>query len=338
MRLNVLNSAPAGLFNTPAAELEQLLGGPTLVHLQGELEPPIFVSVLLHGNELSGWHGVCSILQNVLRTGESLPRSLMLLIGNVAAAAAGVRTLEGQADFNRIWRNPPGNGYEFVDDLLGQVARQKPLLALDVHNNTGRNPHYSVLTSLSPASRGLAFLFSDKAVLVEEPDSVLSRALEQFCPAVAVEAGPISDTRSDLLAADLLKRSIALDGLPPDPGTDLQLYQALARIHVTDGVRFDFADDLTAPLEEDQLLLTSGIEAVNFHPLDAGFEVAMNRAALQDSLQVLDPQHNDVTAEFLIQSSGVVMLRQPVVPAMFTTDKAVVRQDCLGYLMRRLEA
>ena len=105
-------------------------------------------------------------------------------------------------------------------------------------------------------------------------------------------------------------------------------------MHVGDGIRFDFADEFVeGSVLDDDLILTSGMEAVNFHAIDAGFPFAMTRAPLHTTLRVLDANHADVTDDFLEESQGLVSLRQPVIPAMFTTDHAVVRQDCLCYFM-----
>ena len=333
MRLNILKAPPPNLFDTPANGLARLLGGPTLLHLSGAEPTPLFVSVLLHGNEHSGWHAVCDVFKQL----EALPRSLLLFIGNVDAAQAGVRTLPDQTDYNRVWRGHVGPEREWADELLDYVATESPFAAFDVHNNTGRNPHYSVLTNLEPASKGLAGLFSDKAVYIEEPDTVLSRALQNMCPSIAVEVGPIDDQASDARTLELLLAALCLENIPDDPGDALKLHQAVARVHVPDHVRFDFVGELPPQATAtDDLLITGGIEAVNFHEIDAGFEFGYSRVPLPQALRVLDPAHNDVTSDYLHLSNGHVQLRQPVIPAMFTTDRQVIRQDCLCYFMQRL--
>ena len=71
-----------------------------MLHWQGA-GPTLFVSVLLHGNEDAG----LKALQRLLRKyrGRPLPRAMSVFVGNVHAAAAGVRHLPEQPDFNRIW-------------------------------------------------------------------------------------------------------------------------------------------------------------------------------------------------------------------------------------------
>ena len=49
--LNEIEKLPEGLLEVPSEGLYDLLAGPTLIHLPGRSPEPLFVSVLLHGNE-----------------------------------------------------------------------------------------------------------------------------------------------------------------------------------------------------------------------------------------------------------------------------------------------
>ncbi len=330
--LHVLHTPPADLYATPADRLAERLPGPTLLYLQGAQDPPLFLSVLLHGNETSGWDA----LRSVLASARPLPRSVMLFVGNVEAAARCVRSLPGQVDFNRIWRGKHADT-TLVSALLSQLAAQPLFAALDIHNNTGRNPHYSVITQITPQTLGLAYLFSDKAVLVEEPDSVLTRAVQAYCPATTVEVGPVNDPQSVTRTIDLLERYLRLETVPQERPDNLTLLRSLARVHVVDNVEFDFADAADAArLSKDDLVLTAGMEAVNFHPVLAGTEFGFTRKPLHRALKVLDPEHRDVTAEFLREEHGDISLTRQVIPAMYTTDRDVIRQDCLCYFMETI--
>jgi len=87
--LQELDYLPPGLLEAESDALHRLLGGPTLIHLPGGRQPPLFVSVLLHGNETVGWDALRGLLsERIARFGEPrLPRALSFVIGNVAAAA-----------------------------------------------------------------------------------------------------------------------------------------------------------------------------------------------------------------------------------------------------------
>lgn len=320
--LQRIEGLPPGLLDVEARALNDRLGAPTLLRLKGRERTPIFISVLLHGNETSGWDGLGQVLR---RRAAALPRDLLILIGNVEAAAAGVRTLPGQADFNRIWRPASGIGAE----VLAGIADEPLLAVVDLHNNTGQNPPYAVLTDLSPGSLGLACLYeSGVGVFVEEPDTVLTRAFAGRAPSVALELGPVADAQAVPRAVRYLDKLFALGEMPTGRMDDLRLFRTLARVHPPVDAAFGFSGIGEGDLD---LVLDAAIEASNFRALPAGAEFGMARNGF--NLQVLDNQHQDVTDRFLEVRDGRIRTTRALVPAMYTTDAQVVRQDCLCYLM-----
>lgn len=331
-RLRIYESLPAGLTEHDARMLAQHLGGPSLIHVPGHREPPLLVSVLLHGNETSGWEGVRRLLAELTRSNALLPRSLILFVGNVEAAAAGVRTLPHQQDFNRIWRGAKGPEGELAGEVLAALAGRTLFGAVDLHNNTGQNPHYAVVTSLTRDNLGLAYLFDDKSVYVREPATVMTRSMADLCPAITLELGPIGDPRCDDRAFDYVERCLSLERIPPPDASRLQMFRTEARVHIADGMPFSFAgEDESLPL-----VLTGGLEAVNFHELTAGTEFAVTQCRLAEAFRVLDAHHRDVTTRYLTLAGSSVLLRRSVIPAMYTTDPLVIRQDCLCYFMERM--
>ncbi|MDH5436708.1 MAG: peptidase M14, partial [Gammaproteobacteria bacterium] len=60
--LTILDYIPENLLTLHATELHQVLSGPTLIHLEGRQTQPVFVSVLLHGNEDTGWDAIKALL------------------------------------------------------------------------------------------------------------------------------------------------------------------------------------------------------------------------------------------------------------------------------------
>lgn len=320
--LRRIKGLPPGLLDVGARALSDWLGAPTLLRLKGRERTPIFISVLLHGNETSGWDGLRQVLR---QHAADLPRDLLILIGNVEAAAAGVRTLPGQADFNRIWRPASGIGAE----VLAGIADEPLLAAVDLHNNTGQNPPYAVLTDLSPGSLGLACLDeSGVGVFVEEPGTVLTRAFAGRAPSVALELGPVADAQAVPRAVSYLNRLFALREVPAGGMDDLRLFRTLARVHPPAEAAFGFSGVGDGDLD---LILDAAIEASNFRALPMGAEFGVARNGF--NLRVLDNEHQDVTDRFLEVRNGRILTTRAVVPAMYTTDAEVVRQDCLCYLM-----
>ena len=294
--LNRFQAIPPRLLDAGPQELLGLLGGPTLLHLRSGPEGSpthrgaLFVSVLLHGNETSGWYAV----RRLLRDFPAPPRDLLILVGNVEAAASGLRTLPGQQDFNRMWRKPTG----IAREVLCHVAKVSLLAVVDLHNNTGRNPHYSVLTDFSAGSRGLAALFGDTAVYIEEPATVLTRAFSPHTPNITLELGPVSDKEAARRGYEYLRGLLQSDGIPEAPGGNTQLYRTLARVHLRDGTRFAFTNRESTSVTADwlrradasetdvappggandlDLVLDDAIEASNFARLPAGDTIRGDR-------------------------------------------------------------
>ena len=113
--LSTCNTLPDGLLECPAAQLWSVLPGPTLFDLSGGRKGTLFITVLQHGNETSGWDA----MRTLLRAGSAPP--LMLFIANIDAARQNVRKLENQVDFNRAWEG--GDSPESRDRRRGDRAR-----------------------------------------------------------------------------------------------------------------------------------------------------------------------------------------------------------------------
>ena len=74
MMLNEIDHIPDGFLEASAGGLHQVLPGPTLIHLQGRKPEPLFVSVLLHGNEYTGLKAIQDVIGHYAST--ELPRAL----------------------------------------------------------------------------------------------------------------------------------------------------------------------------------------------------------------------------------------------------------------------
>jgi len=189
--LTELDHLPAGLLEHPASDLYQQLDGPTLITLRGQREQPLVVSVLQHGNEITGWDAVRRLLKSHYQHDE-LPRTLVILVGNPRAAQHRLRRLDDQPDFNRCWPggiavDPEYSGlFRRLHDRLLQL---RPLACIDIHNNTGLNPHYAAVNRIRSDYLRLASLFSSKVVYFTMPGGTLSHSMSEFCPSLTLECG-----------------------------------------------------------------------------------------------------------------------------------------------------
>jgi len=317
-----------GLLELPAHRLHERLAGPTLIHLPGREPAPLLIAVLLHGNEETGWEAVRRVL--TARSGSELPRALSLFIGNVAAAAERVRRLPDQADYNRIWNGGVGAEQVMAERVVERMAARNLFASIDLHNNTGLNPHYACINRLEHPFLHLATLFSRTIVHFVRPDTVQSMAFSRICPAVTVECGKPGQEYGIERAAAFIDAVLHLTDFPrhPVPVHDYDLFHTVATVKVPPNITFGFDDasDLSFPADLDEL---------NFTELPAGtLLAAVNHPGA--ALLTIGENGESLSEHYFELADGELRTRVPVMPSMLTLDERVIRQDCLCYLMERL--
>jgi hypothetical protein len=331
--LNETDILPDGLLEVAADGLAELLGGPTLIHLPGRRPEPLFVSVLAHGNETTGFNAVQSLLQKYLH--QELPRALSLFIGNVDAARQGQRYLEGQPDYNRVW---PGTAHAECEEtrmlqrVVDSMRDRGAFASIDVHNNTGINPHYACINRVDNRFLHLASLFSRTVVYFIRPLGVQSMAMSRVCPAVTIECGKPNHEYGTVHARDYIDACLHLQALPDHPvaSHDVDLFHTVATVKIPEQVSFGFAD------EAGDLRLLSDIDHLNFRELPTGTPLGWLRDGASLQLDVRDDNDQDVQDRYFAVTENRLVTARPLMPSMFTLDKDIIRQDCLGYLMERL--
>ena len=330
--LRVLDHLPDGLLDLEAPRLADALGGPTLIRLPGEREAPLLAAALVHGNETTGWDALRILL--AARAGSPLPRPLLLFVGNVLAARDGVRRLDGQPDFNRIWRGVPGAEGEMVHALLAEAERARPFACVDLHNTSGENPLYACVHRMDDASLALGRAFSERLVLVTRPDTLLSRALSRIAPAVTLECGKPGNAAVTARLAAYLEQLMSLDSLDahhPSAGVrGFEVLRAVATVRVPDDLSFSFEDDAA------DLRFVSGLDAHNFNLLPGGTPIAFVRPGSGGRLEVTDEEGRDVSERYFRHAAGALVTAGPIIPSLLTPNERIIRQDCLCYVMEPL--
>ena len=126
-----------------------------------------------------------------------------------------------------------------------------------------------------------------------------------------------------------------LDALPTAPASAVDLYRTVASVKLKDDVHFGFTGE-GGVREGLDLHLLAEFEHFNFEELDAGtlFAHAPEGAALP--FTVTDDDGGDVAAEWFAREGDDVRFARRVVPAMFSPDPRILRQDVVCYLMERL--
>ncbi|MBJ6611510.1 MAG: succinylglutamate desuccinylase/aspartoacylase family protein [Candidatus Thiothrix moscowensis] len=333
LQLTELESLPEGFFALKSPrELHTLLPNPTLLHLEGRREPRLFISVLLHGNEDTGFFAIQQLLHKYQH--QPLPRSLSVFFGNIEAATFGLRRLEGQPDYNRVWPSTELDDCEetrLMQQVTDIMASKGMFASIDVHNNTGKNPHYGCVNVLDNRSLQLARLFANIVVYFETPRGVQSMAMAQHCPAITIECGKPGVAHGVEHVLEFLDAALHLQELPdhPLPAHDINIYQTVARVTLPENHTFSFND----PAADIHLL--PALDQYNFSELPAGTAFASTTHPTA-RLHAWDDENVEVGEHFFTRDHSSIRLKQALMPAMLTLDETIIRQDCLCYLMKRL--
>ncbi len=335
LKLNIINELPDGLLELASSkEIQQIFDQPTLLNLQGKQQKPLFISVLLHANEDTGFLAVQKLLKKY--QGKELPRSLSIFFGNIAASKEGVRRLHGQPDYNRVWpgtEHPECDETHLMQDVVNEVAKQKPFASVDVHNNTGKNPHYGCINSLEDEFLYLAALFSRIVVFFETPKGVQSMAMSKLCPAITLECGLPHLPHGIEHATDFLDTVLHLEDLNTTHlnKNDIDVFQTVARVTVPKSCTFSFTE------ESADILFDSKLDSLNFSELKEETVFGQIQNADKACLEAWDDHEQVVSNNYFTNKNNQIVLSKPMMPAMLTLDENIIRQDCLCYLMERMD-
>jgi len=205
--------------------------------------------------------------------------------------------------------------------------------SIDIHNNTGLNPHYACVNRLDQRFLHLARLFSRIVVYFRRPRGVQSMAFAEFCPAVTVECAKPGNVQSHAHAADFLEACLRLTDFPqhPVPRHDRDLFETVARIRVPLERSFRFGRG------NSDICFRPDLDHMNFRELAAGTVWGELNSDLPRPLEILDNDSRDVFDEYFSVDVGQLTLLRPVMPAMLTLDGRAIREDCLCYLMQKLD-
>ena len=312
LKFDVRRDFDERLLQVEASDLHRFLTGPTVFDLRRNGVQPFFVSTLLHGNETSGWDAVRRFIT------DTSDASIVLFIGNVRAAAQAMRHLPDEVDFNRIWRQQP-----WRDDLNDLLERYQPWCGIDIHNNSGPNPHYSVITDQHESTLALASIFSNRVIFTHHTLDILAHAISPHCPSLTVETGTVDDLQSAQRAYDLLTRLNEIRRVPMSPKHELEAYETIGIVKVEheNGSLENFPQFDERLKESSFSTLAAGSPFVNCLP--SGWRVS-----------VLDPAHSlDLTDEFFEFRERRAYLKREIVMSMFTHTPILALQDCVCYFL-----
>jgi hypothetical protein len=328
---------PDELLDLTDLELLRAVGKPTLLRIPGTGEQaPRAIACLLHGDESTGYHATLT----VLRRRRTYPFDLYVLIGNVRAALAehgyGHRFLDDQEDFNRVWGlgEPTTQMRRAADGMLDILTGAGLESLVDVHNNTGDNPFYAIVTRERPEVINLATLFTTTLLSWDLDAHTLMEALHDDCAAIAVECGMPGRPESHAFAVDALRRYLGAPPIATDRVVrDFDMLAGLRKVTVRPEVRFTFGGNLS---EDVDFVVAEDADVHNFVEVPEGHVVGLVHPGAALPLRAVTAAGDDVTAEHFHVVDGAVLTSIPTTPVMMTRTVEAARKDCLFYVATEL--
>lgn len=216
--------------------------------------------------------------------------------------------------------------------VVEEMRARHIFASVDIHNNSGLNPHYACVSRLDLRALHLCALFSRTVVFFERPLGVQVSAFNDLCPAITLECGKPGVWASAERAADFIEGCLHLAEFPahaPRP-QDLELYHTVATVKVPEDVTFSFGEDGV------DLRLVPELDHMNFRDLAPRTCWGHVRPGSPRPLDVTDAGGATAFERYFTVGNGELRLARTVMPAMLTLDARAIRQDCLCYLMERL--
>ena len=332
MKLNILSEIPERFLTVSLKTLSRVFTGPTLIELEGEIRKPLFISTLLHGNEHSGFYALQKLLTKYK---NKLPRSLIIFIGNIEAATQNVRLVGDQVDFNRIWSGGQSEEEKIAQDVIKFCKARHIWASIDIHNNTGTNPYYSCVNKLEDPFLALASLFGETVIYFTEPHEVQSKAFAEVCPSVTLECGKSGDEKGVEVLVNYLEKVMHLHDLDEIEFNKerLKIFETEARIKLHPAADLDFEFN---PTTEKDLSFPSDFDFLNFSTIPKGTCIGYTAGLTEHPLMVIDNNNYNIFSEYFKIEGKKIITEKHIFPSMFTKDQSVAKQDCLGYLMHKL--
>ena len=327
LKLDTFDHLPDAIATVKARDLRSVFPNSALIRLKGRRQDPLVLGVMLHGDETVGL-AVLKRLQAWMAT-HPLPRSLLIFVGNVFAAEAGVRILPGGRDYNRVWKGGSEPEHDLARRVLEAIDATSPFAHIDLHNNTGANPHYSCVHNDRPDTLQLASFLSPLAVYTHNPPTMFTQSRCETIPAITAECGVPGEAAGEEAAFNLVMAALHLDHFRGAPDLDLTVYDVTGRIEIAKDASFGFVHGADADLE-----LPPKLESWNFFERPEGSTFA-RRLTGRQVMTVYDDDRNDVTDRFFKVEGDRVLMARAATPAMLTMSEAAIRADCLGYLMEK---
>ncbi len=160
----------------------------------------------------------------------------------------------------------------------------------------------------------------------------MSLAMAAYCPSVTLECGQPGESTGVLHAREFIEACLHLSAFPEHalPAPEIDLFHTVAMVKLKPEIRVGIADAGA------DFSLLPDMDKLNFTELPAGSLFGWT-SGQRLPLQAWDELGREIAAEYFEVHEGEIITRTPVMPSMLSMDREIIRQDCLCYLMERLQ-
>ena len=234
--------------------------------------------------------------------------------------------------FGRGTHHPDSQEAKVMQEIVDEMQSRNLFASIDIHNNTGLNPHYACINKVENQFLRLASLFGPTVVYFLTPKGVQSMAFSEMCPAVTLECGKVDSESGIAHTLEFLDAVLHMKEIPNEPlaPQDIHLFHTIARVKVPHDVSFSFSDSSA------DILFSNELDKMNFSEMPANTCFGKVQTNSTARLHAFDDNDNEVGNRVFQIKDQKIQLINSMMPAMLTLDEMVIRQDCLCYLMERM--
>lgn len=326
--LPVIDAHELQLPAEPEPFLRSLEGAVAIEHKVADGLPWCVISVLVHGNEPSGFFACHQLLKEKFRPAMNTA----WIISSVRAAGTEPlfthRQLPGEYDLNRRFGVHPVEDpvTALAFDMTDYIRERQPRWVLDIHNTSGRGPAFGVAVANSNAIARLLSPFTDRLIVTH---LVVGSLMEQNfnCPVVTLECGGASDPSAHACAVAGLRQ--LLSSLEqPAALPQLTLYQHPVRVQLRAGHSLGYGSRSNSSAT---LTLRADVEQLNSQPTEPGTCIGWLTQPLADVLSAVNDQRQQVIEQLFCVQKGALVTRVPMQIFMATPRADIALSDCLFY-------
>ena len=289
------------------------------------------VSVLIHGNEPSGFFAVYEFIKKEVQP----VTNLSIVISSIRAAKVppvfSHRVVPGEFDLNRRFGvlDCHNRVTELARHITEYIRSLCPEVIIDLHNTSGNGPAFSVSISDHPVIRQVATLFSEQMIVTQL--NVGSLMEQNFnCPVVTVECGGAEDPVAHRCALDGLLKFSQLSLRTEQSELPMKVYMHPVRVKAVEGVSLTYERQENSDFD---LTLLFDIEKFNNNVLPIGASIGWVGRELADCLTAIDDFGYQVVHNFFAVKDNQIIAKQALQIFMATARRDIALSDCLFYVV-----